>query len=219
MERSREQPKPTRAPQPLTEDPALNPQPAPRPSVTRQAPTPAPRTQPKYYVSDDPPPFARTSTAPMPAAVPTPTPTPPTTTRATPRPITTQERRRSSRDITKDAASLEDPPVVTPSTGSGYAGPLPPRHRPTEGSPLAATPPMTLPRADSGRDESALTGSDSMVGREYVLVEKGQVEVNKLADGQYPLLSSLAMSRRIPRTDDCRARTRKPQTRWSITPT
>lgn len=174
MERSIDKPKPTRAPQPLAEDPALNPQPAPAPAplpVTQRQPS-ARRSQPKYYVSEDPP-VQPTSSV-------TSTPVPPTT-RASPRPITTQERRSSYRD--KDPSSVEDQQVVTPSTGPSHT-PLPPRHRLTEGSPLAAMPPMTLPREETGRDDSALAGSDSMVGREYVVVEKGQVEVNKLADGE-----------------------------------
>lgn len=178
MERSIDKPKPTRAPQPLTEDPALNPQPAPVP-VSRPTPHRRPsakRSQPKYYVSEDPPIQPASSS---PAA---------TTTRASPRPITTQERRPSYRD--KDPSSLEDQQVVTPSTGPSHA-PLPPRHRLTEGSPLAATPPLTLPREEMGREDSALAGSDSMVGREYVVVEKGQVEVNKLADGECSRQSSL----------------------------
>jgi serine/threonine-protein kinase ULK/ATG1 len=41
-----------------------------------------------------------------------------------------------------------------------------------------------MPHRDrTGKDESALAGSDSMLNREYVVVEKGTVEVNKLADG------------------------------------
>lgn len=175
MERSQDRPKPTRAPQPLAEDPALNPQPAPRPVVQRQPS--ARRSQPKYYVSEDPPAPSQLAS---PTAAATAAGTTSPVTRASPRPISTQERRLSSHQ--KDAHSLEDPQVVTPSTAPSH-GPLPPRHRPTEGSPLAATPPMTLARDDSHRGESALTGSDSMLGREYVVVEKGQVEVNKLADG------------------------------------
>lgn len=185
MERSAtDKPKPTRAPQPLTADPALNPQPAPRPQppfAHRQPSGPIRRSQPKYYVSEDPP-------APSPAPTPTPAPAAQqaagasSPSRASPRPITTHERRLSGRE--RESSSLEDPQLVTPSTGPG-AAPLPPRHRPAEGSPLAATPPMTLAKEQTGRDESALAGSDSMVGREYVLVEKGQVEVNKLADGWF----------------------------------
>jgi hypothetical protein len=42
-------------------------------------------------------------------------------------------------------------------------------------------------RAKTGKDESALAESDSL-NREYVVVEKGAVEVNKLADGTYRLI-------------------------------
>lgn len=179
MERSQEgKPRPTRAPQPLAEDPAMNPRPAPRPPVQVQVqrrPSTQP-SQPKYYVSEKLPP-------PPPAQAVSPSGT--NQTRASPRPISTMDRRPSQQ---REAHSLEDQQVVTPSTGPATQVALPPRHRlTTEGSPLAATPPFTIARdGDTGRGESALTGSDSMVGREYVVVEKGQVEVNKLADGESP---------------------------------
>lgn len=41
--------------------------------------------------------------------------------------------------------------------------------------------------ADTGKDSSALDSSDSVVGREYVMVEKQTVEVNALADGEWCL--------------------------------
>jgi serine/threonine-protein kinase ULK/ATG1 len=46
----------------------------------------------------------------------------------------------------------------------------------------------------TGKDESALEGDDSIVGREYVVIEKRTVEVNALADGK----------QRIPRRVDGR---------------
>jgi len=51
---------------------------------------------------------------------------------------------------------------------------------------------MTIARDDetTGKDDSALEASDSVVGREYVVVEKRTVEINALADGQ-SLLSAL----------------------------
>ena len=45
-------------------------------------------------------------------------------------------------------------------------------------------------RAKTGKDESALAESDSL-NREYVVVEKGAVEVNKLADGTCRLIHKL----------------------------
>ena len=87
----------------------------------------------------------------------------------------------SSRE--KDVSSVEDPQPLTPGTGPGPSM-MPTRHRTTEGSPLAATPPLMPGRLKTGKDESALAGSDSL-NREYVVVEKGAVEVNKLADGMF----------------------------------
>jgi serine/threonine-protein kinase ULK/ATG1 len=159
--------RPGRTPQPLTADPALNPQPAPPPPIQRQPSTQ--RSQPKYYVSEAP---AERRGGFIDA---------PELSQAAPRPITRTERRMSVRD--KDASSVEDSTPVTPSTGPGPAA-MSHRYKATGGSPLAATPPMMPNHGHTGKDESALAGSDSMVGREYVLVEKGQVEVNKLADGE-----------------------------------
>ena len=177
---------PTRAPQPLSVDPALNPQPAPRPvdrptvaALAPLAPRPRPvlrQTEPKYYVSDDRPTDRDTSAAH--------TPTPPNS--ATPLPIarpapapTPVARRVSPRDQTanRDTSSVEETQPLTPSSNP------PPQLRKVvgEGSPLAATPPITFV---TGKDESALEGEDSVVGREYVVVEKRTVEVNALADGE-----------------------------------
>jgi len=154
---------PTRARQPISADPAMNPRPAPRPTVQRIPSAPSVhRSQPKYYVSEDSSP----ESAP--------------TTKVSPRPISTQERRMSSRE--KDVSSVEDPQPLTPGTGPGPSM-MQTRHRTTEGSPLAATPPLMPSRSKTGKDESALAGSDSL-NREYVVVEKGAVEVNKLADGK-----------------------------------
>lgn len=183
MERSQEgKLRPTRAPQPLAEDPAMNPRPAPRPpvQVPRRSSTQPQPSQPKYYVSETPPPLPPTQST---------SPTGTNQARASPRPISAMDRRPSQRE----AHSLEDQQVVTPSTGPATQVALPPRHRlTTEGSPLAATPPFTLARdGDTGRGDSALTGSDSMVGREYVVVEKGQVEVNKLADGEFARINTM----------------------------
>lgn len=153
---------PTRARQPMSANTAMNPQPAPRPTVQRIPSAPSVhRSQPKYYISEDSPP----ESAP--------------TTKVSPRPISTQERRMSSRE--KDVSSVEDPQPLTPGTGPGPSI-MQTRHRTTEGSPLAATPPLMPSRVKTGKDESALAGSDSL-NREYVVVEKGAVEVNKLADG------------------------------------
>lgn len=191
-EKSKDRIRPTRAPQPLTADPAMNPQPAPRPTTQRQPSYQ--RSQPKYYVSDANPSDNRVTTAPSVTAGPA---------RASPRPISSTERRMSNRE--RDGSSVEDPQPVTPSTGPGPTT-LTTRYKTTEGSPLAATPPIMPAYARTGKDESALAGSDSMVGREYVVVEKGQVEVNKLADGEWLDTGRLRLA------DMCRARTSIPRT-------
>lgn len=154
---------PTRARQPMSDDQAMNPQPAPQPSTQRRASVN--RSQPKYYVSEE---------SPAPASPPS-----ASITKATSRPISMQERRMSARE--REGSSVEDPVPLTPGTAPGPTI-MQPRHRTTEGSPLAATPPLMPSRAKTGKDESALAESDSL-NREYVVVEKGAVEVNKLADG------------------------------------
>lgn len=138
------------------------------------APTPTPtlphrRSEPKYYVGDEP-------TEPAGEALP-PSPVSPvsagTTSRTTPRAISSPAVQQSRVFSTKVASSTsaDDPSVVTPP-----AGPIAPRPV-IGGSPLAATPPITM----TGKEESALGASDS-VGREYVVVEKRTVEINELAD-------------------------------------
>lgn len=184
---------PTHAPQPIATEPALNPQPARvrsdlerrRAEVAPAAvqtqvvrPTPIRRTMPKYYVQDDtPPPSAPEASAPNPVA-PVPV-TPVETPQSHPRPIrtTSQPIRRYSG---REPASIEEAQPITP--GSNNPAPV---HRTRvlgEGSPLAATPPITM--SSTGKDESALEGDDSIVGREYVVIEKRTVEVNALADGE-----------------------------------
>ena len=162
---------PTRARQPMSDDQAMNPQPAPQPSAQRRPSVN--RSQPKYYVSEESP-----AAAPPPSA---------SITKATSRPISMQERRMSARE--REGSSVEDPVPLTPSTAPGPTI-MQPRHRTTEGSPLAATPPLMPSRAKTGKDESALAESDSL-NREYVVVEKGAVEVNKLADGTCRLIHKL----------------------------
>jgi serine/threonine-protein kinase ULK/ATG1 len=156
---------PTRARQPMSDDQAMNPQPAPQPSAPRRPSVN--RSQPKYYVSEETP-----ALAPPPSA---------SISKATSRPISMQERRMSARE--REGSSVEDPVPLTPATAPGPTT-MPTRHRTTEGSPLAATPPLMPSRAKTGKDESALAESDSL-NREYVVVEKGAVEVNKLADGTF----------------------------------
>lgn len=162
-----------RAKQPLAVDPALNPAPAPHaPSpataINPSAPPhsrPIHRSEPKYYVSDEPP-ISPT------AAPPTVSPVEPPS--RSPRPIVYDRR------LSNHTGSLDEPPPLTPSSNH------PPfaRTRVSEGSPLASTPPITMTSEDTGKD-SALDGTDSVVGREYVMVEKQTVEVNALADGGY----------------------------------
>lgn len=198
---------PARAPQPLSVTPVLNPQPArlpikpntnvssapvvqsvaapPSPRPT-QAPEPpvlirhVRRSEPKYYVSSGNSP-ASTAQEVSHSAQSAQTPRSPIlpSGQAAPRPIQTSPQRRLS---TREPASIEEAQPLTPSSHNvaqtsrsrGVVG---------EGSPLAATPPFTL--ADTGKDESALEGDDSVVGREYVVVEKRTVEVNALADGKF----------------------------------
>lgn len=198
---------PIRAPQPLSVTPVLNPQPARlpikpithTPSVPVAGATAAPpspratqppeppvlirhvrRSEPKYYVSSGDSPASTAQEVSQPAQS-APTPRSPIlpSGQAAPRPIQTSPQRRLS---TREPASIEEAQPLTPSSHNvaqtsrsrGVVG---------EGSPLAATPPFTL--ADTGKDESALEGDDSVVGREYVVVEKRTVEVNALADGEF----------------------------------
>lgn len=186
-------PVPTHAPQPISTDTALNPQPArlrpdlePRrsettpmpvqPSVLR--PVPIRRTMPKYYVQDDttPPPAQVDSPSSniLPVAV-----TPSAETQSNPRPIRSAGSQPIRRYSGREPASVEEAQPITPSSNNP---PLTHRNRVLgEGSPLAATPPITM--TSTGKDESALEGDDSIVGREYVVIEKRNVEVNALADG------------------------------------
>ncbi|BEJ11706.1 hypothetical protein CspHIS471_0201660 [Cutaneotrichosporon sp. HIS471] len=138
-----------------------------RPSTS--APTPTPRSEPKYYVGDEPAEPVRDALPPSPVSpmymgAPS---------RTTPRAIGSQAAQQSRVYSTKVPTSIsaDDPSVVTPPTG-----PIAPRTF-IGGSPLAATPPITM----TGKDDSALGASDS-VGREYVVVEKRTVEINELAD-------------------------------------
>lgn len=141
-----------------------------RPSTSAPTPTPTRRSEPVYYVGDEP---AELTSEPLPSAPVSPGSTG-TASRATPRSISSpavQQSRMVSAPKVPSSASADDPAVVTPPTG-----PIPPRPV-IGGSPLAATPPITM----TGKDESALGASDS-VGREYVVVEKRTVEINELAD-------------------------------------
>ncbi|KAK8849798.1 hypothetical protein IAR55_005134 [Kwoniella newhampshirensis] len=189
VERSKERLRTTRAPQPIAVDVALNPQPAPKPArqessriIATNSPQPLQpirqatvrRSEPKYYVGDEKSPVLNpTPTAP-------PTSAPLTGVRANPRPIITSvQRRMSGRE--KDQGSLEEAEPITPP----YNGPPPilPRTNTRgvgEGSPLAAAPPITMRHA--AKEESALEGSESIVGTDYVVVEKQTVEINALAD-------------------------------------
>ena len=181
---------PRLAPQPLSTEAALNPQPARVRSdledrtrdMDQEAPSPSPpptrppvrRTEPKYYVSDDGP-----STELSPTSSPTPTPQTATAvvpSHSGPRPIQTPAQRRLS---SREGGSVDEAQPLTPTSTS--VAPLLRTRGVGEGSPLAATPPITM--GSTGKDESALEGDDSVVGREYVVVEKRTVEVNALADG------------------------------------
>lgn len=192
---------PRKAPQPISTDLVLNPLPAkheeksatPSPLPTPNAQPskhPKRRSEPKYYVSDDSPsipsPTAATLVSPIPLAPPIASTA--TIPAAAPRPIQTPAQRRfSSRE--KEPASIEEAQPVTPTS---LNAPPPPSNSSrsgrvvSEGSPLAATPPMTMARDEevTGKNSSALDASDSMVNREYVVVEKRTVEINALADGQ-----------------------------------
>ncbi|KAL1412572.1 Serine/threonine-protein kinase [Vanrija albida] len=133
----------------------------PTPVTTPARPPSVRRSEPKYYVGDEP-------AEPSP-----PSPSPTGGSPAVPRPIGSSFATpgRVSPRMERAGSSADDVPVVTP------PGPL---HalRPVIGSsPLAATPPITV----TGKDDAALGASDS-VGREYVVVEKRTVEINELAD-------------------------------------
>ena len=179
---------PARAPQPLSTDPALNPEPARAPAQD-QTRTPTPqrpplpqnashppsqpirRTQPKYYVQSDAPPAAAppvsSPTAPAPSAE---------AAQTGPRPIRPSNTRRVTGG---ESPSLDEPPLVTPT--STHAPPVLRVRNPNGGSPLAATPPITM--GATGKDSSALEAEDSITAKDYVVVEKRTVEINALADG------------------------------------
>ena len=150
------------------------------------------RSEPKYYVNDDIPstPISASASLQTPLSV---APSRSTSTVAAgPRPIQTlAQRRLSSRD--RDPESVEESQPITP-TSLTSPPLLSTSSRPTrsigEGSPLAATPPITMvPEEETtGKADSGLEGSDSVVGREYVVVEKRTVEINALADGEWSLI-------------------------------
>lgn len=208
-EQSKDRLIPTRAPQPLAADVALNPQPAvlisrdtpedrSRFSTPPSRPTPTRRSTPKYYVGDAPSSEPTAIIPPTPSFAPTPRPAPvpepglatqhSPTSRANPRPIITAassvKRRMSGKGDGREASSVEESVPLTPP----FTGPSPTMPRPSrgigEGSPLAAAPPITMgPDGKVGRS-SALEGSSSGVGTDYVVVEKQTVEINALADGE-----------------------------------
>jgi serine/threonine-protein kinase ULK/ATG1 len=164
-----------RAPQPHSTQAALNPRPAvkPRP-VLQSSPTqpaaqvmnrpspPRKTSEPKYFVS-----HGATPPAPAPAA--------PIAAPSRPAPQT-------------HSSSVEDASPVQPTTPASLGAPGTRGFGRImgEGSPLAATPPMTMHKDGSitGRASDVLSAEDSMLGREYVVVEKRAVEINSLADGK-----------------------------------
>ncbi|WVR07941.1 hypothetical protein IAU60_004984 [Kwoniella sp. DSM 27419] len=189
-ERTRDTVPITRGPQPIAADTALNPRPAP--SASRQSSLdpvqsttsasvqntrlPPRRSEPRYFVGEDiVPPEESTPAAQLP-----PIPTL-ASARVDPRPIQTAAQRRVSiGQSQRDQGSLEEAAPLTPPY-TGAAASLPRASKGiSEGSPLAATPPMTMRHA--GKEESALEGSESGVGTDYVVVEKQTVEINALAD-------------------------------------
>lgn len=186
-----------RAPQPVSTQQALNPQPAPKhatspaiaqrpvlqPSPTQpSAPTvnrplqPRKLSEPKYFVSSGETPVA----APSPIAAPA-------------RPLTSP----------KYATSIDDASPVQPTTPASVGVAQAPRIMGRilgEGSPLAATPPMTMHKDGSitGKAGEVISSEDSMLGREYVVVEKRTVEINSLADGTFPVSKSLTSQKSMP---------------------
>ena len=202
VDRSIDRMMPRAAPQPMSTDPSLNPQPAvsrgdkeSSPSMTAPTPRPQParqpvrRSEPKYYVSDDSP--STPSAYPTNSAIPAPLmpPKPNATATGSARPMQTPAQRQLS-SLEKEPGSMEDAQPITPISLT-VPPPVPSnnsRHGRGvgEGSPLAATPPITMAGNEetTGKAESALDASDSVVSREYVVVEKQTVEINALADGE-----------------------------------
>ncbi|WVO15011.1 serine/threonine-protein kinase ATG1 [Cryptococcus depauperatus] len=210
IEQSKDRVRPLRAPQPLATDAALNPQPAmlenaqenigkttekprsqssPSPSSTQPPvqPTFVRRSTPKYYVGNAPPsdpvPAVATQTSDQVARQGHLSTQASATPKANPRPIMTAAQRRLSGRSEREreqSGSVEEATPLTPS----YSGPSPTMSRPArslgEGSPLAATPPITMGPDGKLARESALEGSG--VGTDYVVVEKQTVEINALAD-------------------------------------
>lgn len=149
----------------LAETPHPSNAPTPVPRASRPAPTR--RSEPKYYVGDEP---AEPELEPS-GQSPTHMNSSKTDTRSIP-------SRVHSR-LERAASSGDDASPVTPIAAAPiYAA------RAIGGSPLAATPPIT----STGKDESALGASDS---KEYVVVEKRTVEINELADGKRPATRAL----------------------------
>jgi serine/threonine-protein kinase ULK/ATG1 len=192
-ELGRERARPARALGPTTDDPALQPQAAPsppRPAQPAVTPKPSPsppsqvtkqpirRSEPKYFVGDSLP------SENVPSQIPTTFPRPSPVSgvnqnQALPRPIQTPAQRRLSMREGNQSGSVEDAQPITPGSNP-----------PLRGSPLAATPPITLQREEAaegrtGKEDSALEGEDSVVGREYVVVEKTGVVVNSFADSEF----------------------------------
>jgi serine/threonine-protein kinase ULK/ATG1 len=130
------------------------------------------RSEPRYYVGDS----VKVDSTPSPPSA----SIVPSVSRAGPRPILTSAHRRLSG---KEASSIEDAPPITPTSHNAPQAVMARSGRGvSEGSPLAATPPITVNSAD--QDDSALESSDAALGREYVVVEKRTVEINALADGE-----------------------------------
>ncbi|KAK4686792.1 serine/threonine-protein kinase ULK2, partial [Tremellales sp. Uapishka_1] len=134
--------------------------PPPRPLPVRQGSVT--RSEPKYYVSDNSPSIS---------------PNPTTRSTAGPRPITTAAQRTLSAAKDREPSSIEDAAPVTPTLVNTAV--TMGRSRVNEGSPLAATPPITM---GTERNENGLASSDSILGNEYVVVDTKSVEVNALAD-------------------------------------
>ncbi|EIW71440.1 hypothetical protein TREMEDRAFT_67767 [Tremella mesenterica DSM 1558] len=181
-ERSQEGSKPFIGPQQLFSEEALGLQPAVVPgqnlttSPVEASPStmqpcqsfrPIRRTEPKYYLSDEVP-TPEVSTIKPPAASST------TTVRADPRPISSISRRPSIRD----AGSVEEPPLVTP-TSATLTGGVFARQARISGAGTQAMTVATRPRHTTGKEELDMEDS---VDKDYVVVEKQTVEINALAD-------------------------------------
>ncbi|KAM0753377.1 kinase-like protein [Meredithblackwellia eburnea MCA 4105] len=138
----------------------------PPPSSTPNPPPPPPPPRIPSYVDAEPPPFARRVSVPVPAPPP-PVPPSPSLRAGTPR--------VSSGATTPAQQAVSDDVKVRDFARRGSANPSPP---------MPSSPASVVERfAQTNKATDSMSESnDSILGRDYVVVEKRTVEINALAD-------------------------------------